>query len=229
VSGAVLSWSGGKDSALALWVMREELGIEPSALLTTFTEDYDRVSMHGVRRELVGAQAVAAGLPLVEVGIPAECPNEVYEERMEAALAAPPLAEADAIAFADLFLEEIRAYREERLRPTGKGALFPIWGRETGELAAEFVAAGFEAILVCVDPRRLDSAFAGRRFDRALLADLPAGVDPCGENGEFHTFVHAGPIFAQPVAVEVGAIEERGGFVFADLTPGASPEHGVGG
>jgi uncharacterized protein (TIGR00290 family) len=225
MSGAtVLSWSGGKDSALALWVLREELGVEPTALLTTFTEDYDRVSMHGVRRELVRAQAEAAGLPLVEVGIPAACPNEVYERRMEAALAAPPLAEANAVAFADLFLEEIRAYREERMRPTGKETLFPLWGRDTGELAEEFVAARFEAILVCVDPRQLDPAFAGRRFDRSLLADLPDGVDPCGENGEFHTFVCAGPIFAAPIAVEVGETVARDGFVFADL---ARPEAGL--
>jgi uncharacterized protein (TIGR00290 family) len=213
----VLSWSGGKDSALALWALREELGIEPAALLTTYTETDDRVSMHGVRRELVGAQAEAAGLPLVEVGIPAACVNAVYEERMEAALAAPPLAEAGAVAFADLYLEEIRAYREARMRPTGKATVFPIWGRDTGELAERFVDAGFEAILVCIDPQRLDPAFAGRRFDRQLLADLPAGVDPCGENGEFHTFVCAGPIFDRPIAVEAGETVERDGFVFADL------------
>jgi uncharacterized protein (TIGR00290 family) len=212
-----LSWSGGKDSSLALWVMREELGIEPAALLTTVTEDYGRVSMHGVRRELVRAQAEAAGLPLVEIGIPAACVNAVYEERMAAALAAPPLAEAATTAFADLFLAEIRAYREERLASIGRAAIFPLWGRDTTALAAQFIAAGFEATLVCVDPEQIDPSFAGRRFDRSLLADLPESVDPCGENGEFHTFVHAGPIFERPIAVELGETVERDGFVFTDL------------
>ena len=219
MSGVALSWSGGKDSSLALWVLREELGIEPAALLTTFTEDYDRVSMHAVRTELVRAQAEAAGLPLVEIGIPAACVNEVYEQRMAAALAAPPLAEAGAIAFADLYLEEIRSYREERLTGAGREAIFPLWGLDTTELARRFIAAGFEATLVCVDPSQIDPSFAGRRFDESLLADLPAGADPCGENGEFHTFVHAGPIFSRPIAVEVGATVERDGFVFTDLLP----------
>jgi uncharacterized protein (TIGR00290 family) len=219
-----LSWSGGKDSSLALWVMREELGIEPAALLTTVTEDFDRVSMHGVRRELVRAQAKAVGLPLVEIGIPAACVNEVYEQRMAAALNTPPLAEAETMAFADLYLEEIRAYREERLLGAGRKALFPLWGLDTTELARRFVAAGFEATLVCVDPSQIDPSFAGRAFDEALLADLPASADPCGENGEFHTFVHAGPIFAAPIAVEVGETVVREGFVFTDLKPGGSDE-----
>lgn len=219
-----LSWSGGKDSALALWVMREELGTPPAALLTTVTEDFDRVSMHGVRRELVRAQAEAAGLPLVEIGIPAACVNEVYEQRMTAALAAPPLAEAETMAFADLYLEEIRAYREERLLGAGRKAMFPLWGLDTTELARRFIAAGFEATLVCVDPQQIDPSFAGRAFDEALLADLPEGADPCGENGEFHTFVHAGPIFDAPIAVEVGETVDREGFVFTDLVPGGSDE-----
>ena len=220
-SGSVaLSWSGGKDSSLALWVMREELGIEPAVLLTTVTEDFDRVSMHGVRSELVHAQAEAVRLPLVEIGIPAACVNEVYEQRMAAAMSAPPLAEAETIAFADLYLEEIRAYREERLTGAGRGALFPLWGRDTTELARTFIAVGFEATLVCVDPSQIDPSFAGRAFDERLLADLPAGADPCGENGEFHTFVHAGPIFATSIAVEVGETVVREGFVFTDLLPG---------
>jgi uncharacterized protein (TIGR00290 family) len=214
-----LSWSGGKDSALALWVLREEMGVEPAALLTTITEDYDRVSMHGVRSELVRAQAAAAGVPLVEVGIPAACVNEVYEQRLRSALDSPPLAGLPAMAFADLFLEEIRAYREARLAPVGREAVFPLWGRDTAALAARFVEAGFEATICCLDPQRLDPSFAGRRFDRSLLADLPASVDPCGENGEFHTFVHAGPIFAAPIAVEVGEMQTREGFVFTDLLP----------
>jgi uncharacterized protein (TIGR00290 family) len=217
MSDVALSWSGGKDSALALWVLREELGIEPAALLTTFTEDFGRVSMHGVREELVRAQAAAAGLALVEVGIPAACPNQVYEERMAAALASPPLESVKTMAFADLYLKDIRAYREERLTGAGREALFPLWGRDTAALARLFIKAGFEATLVCVDPRQLDPSFAGRRFDEALLADLPAGVDPCGEDGEFHTFVHAGPIFDAPIAVETGATVERDGFVFCDL------------
>ncbi len=215
-----LSWSGGKDSALALWVMREELEIEPAALLTTVAEELDRVSVHGVRRELVRAQAEAAGLPLVEIEIPAACVNEVYERRMAAALASPPLAEAATVAFADLYLEEIRAYREQRLRGVGREALFPLWGLDTARLARRFLAAGFEATLVCVDPRQLDPAFVGRRFDESLLADLPAGVDPCGENGEFHTFVHAGPVFGAPLSVELGSAEIRDGFAFADLLLG---------
>lgn len=215
----VLSWSGGKDSALALWVMREELGTPPVTLLTTVTEDYGRVSMHGVRRELVRAQAEAVGLPLVEVGIPAACPNEVYEERVAAALGAPPLDGVGTVAFADLYLADIRAYREERLAAIGREAMFPLWGRDTAALARRFVEAGFEATLVCVDPRLLDPSFAGRRFDAALLDELPDRVDPCGEDGEFHTFVAAGPIFTAPIEAEVGETVERDGFVFTDLLP----------
>jgi uncharacterized protein (TIGR00290 family) len=214
-----LSWSGGKDSALALRTLREELGIEPVALLTTITEDYGRISMHAVRAELLRAQAQATGIELVEIPIPAGCVNETYEERMAAAIASPPLADVPTIAFGDLFLEDVRAYREERLTGAGRSALFPLWGRDTAALAREFVAAGFEATLVSVDPDQLDPSFVGRSFDEALLADLPAGVDPCGENGEFHTFVHAGPIFAEPIAVEPGEMVMREGFAFQDLLP----------
>jgi len=212
-----LSWSGGKDSALALWKLREELGIEPMALLTTFTEDYERVSMHAVRKDLLRAQAQATGIDLVEIGIPAACVNEVYEERMVQAFARPPLDRATTIAFADLFLEDVRAYREERLTTADRKALFPLWGRDTTALAHEFIAAGFKATLVCVDPRQLDPSFVGRPFDESLLADLPPTVDPCGENGEFHTFVHAGPIFNAPIEVELGKVVEPDGFVFQDL------------
>lgn len=212
-----LSWSGGKDSALALWVLRDELKIEPVALLTTVTEDYDRVSMHGVRSGLVRAQAEAAKLPLVEVGIPAACVNEVYEARMAEALATPPLAQAGTLAFADLYLEDIRAYREERLLGAGRKALFPLWGRDTAALAREFIEAGFAATLVCVDPRQIPPSLAGRAFDESLLAELPASADPCGENGEFHTFVHGGPIFDAPLEVETGETTARDGFVFTDL------------
>lgn len=214
-----LSWSGGKDSALALWALREELGAEPVALLTTLTEDYDRISMHGVRRELLRAQARATGIELVEIDIPAACVNEVYEQRMAQAFERPPLSEVGTVAFADLFLADIRAYREERLAAANRTALFPLWDRDTTALAREFIDAGFEATLVCVDPSQLDASFVGRPFDEALLADLPPGVDPCGENGEFHTFVHDGPGFAAPLEVRVGEVVERDGFVFADVLP----------
>ena len=212
-----LSWSGGKDSALALWTLREEMGVEPMALLTTFTEDYDRVSMHAVRKELLRTQARATGIDLVEIGIPAACVNEVYEERMAQAFASPPLDRAKTIAFADLYLEDVRAYREERLISADRQAFFPLWGRDTTTLAHQFIAAGFKATLVCVDPSQLDPSFVGRPFDQSLLSDLPASVDPCGENGEFHTFVHAGPIFDKPIEVELGEVVERDGFVFQDL------------
>lgn len=216
---SALSWSGGKDSALALYEMRTRSGPPPRALITTLTADYGRVSMHGVRRELLRRQAHAAGLPLVEVEIPAACSNDVYEQRMGQALAQAPLAEAQTIAFGDLFLQDIRAYREDRLSRVGKRAVFPLWGRDTRALARDFIGAGFEATLVCVDPRRLHPSFAGRRFDAGLLADLPPDVDPCGENGEFHTFVHAGPIFSAPIACEIGETVMRDGFVFCDVLP----------
>lgn len=213
-----LSWSGGKDSALALWRLREQ-GIEPEALITTVTDVYDRISMHGVRRELLAAQANSLGIPLVEVAIPPGCVNTVYEERMEQAFAAAPLADVQRVAFGDLFLEDIRAYREERLTASGRQGLFPLWGQDTAELAREFIAAGFEAYIACLDPRKMPASLAGRRYDESLLADLPAKVDPCGENGEFHTFVHAGPIFSERIACETGEVVEREGFVFCDLIP----------
>jgi uncharacterized protein (TIGR00290 family) len=213
-----LSWSGGKDSALALSRLRSEQ-LEPEALITTVTESYDRISMHGVRRELLAQQAQALGLPLVEILIPPACVNDVYDARMAHAFAASPLSGVDVVAFGDLFLEDVRVYREQRLVAAGKRGAFPLWGRDTSALAREFLDAGFEATLVCVDPRMLDRSFAGRRYDKQLLAELPAGVDPCGENGEFHTFVHAGPIFAAPIACGTGEVVERDGFVFCDLIP----------
>jgi uncharacterized protein (TIGR00290 family) len=216
---SALSWSGGKDSSLALSALRAASGSAPSALITTVTADYGRISMHGVRQELLAHQAAAAGLPLVEIEIPAACTNEEYERRMQRALSQSPLREAEAIAFGDLFLADVRAYREERLARVGKRAVFPLWGRDTTQLAYEFIEAGFEAVLVCVDPSQLEGSFAGRRFDSQLLAELPPGVDPCGENGEFHTFVHAGPIFSHPIACEIGETVERDGFVFCDVLP----------
>ncbi|HZT15993.1 MAG TPA: hypothetical protein VFA19_08595 [Gaiellaceae bacterium] len=210
-----LSWSGGKDSALALRALRQD-GIEPAALVTTVTEGYERISMHGVRRTLLAAQARAVGVPLVEVPIPPVCPNDVYESRFEQAFATS-LESVEAVAFGDLFLADVRAYREGRLARIGREALFPLWGRPTAALAEEFVAAGFEAVILCVDPRALDRSFVGRPYDAALLEELPPAVDPCGENGELHTFVHAGPVFGAPVPVARGAVVERDGFVFCDL------------
>ena len=213
-----LSWSGGKDSALTLWTLRNQ-GIEPRALITTVTDEYDRISMHGVRRELLWRQARATAIPLVEIRIPPACVNEVYETRMAQAFALPLLSGVQEVAFGDLFLEDVRAYRETRLAANDMRGLFPLWGRDTSVLARDFITAGFQAYIVCLDPRALDSSFAGRSYDEQLLADLPASVDPCGENGEFHTFVHAGPIFSQPVACETGEVVERDGFVFCDVTP----------
>jgi uncharacterized protein (TIGR00290 family) len=216
--GYALSWSGGKDSALTLWTLRSQ-GIEPEALITTVTDAYERISMHGVRRELLARQANATGIPLVEVRIPPACVNEVYEARMAEAFASAPLANVETVAFGDLFLEDIRAYREARLTAGGRRGLFPLWGRDTGALAREFIAAGFRAIVVCLDPRSLDASFAGRAYDEQFLADLPASVDPCGENGEFHTFVHGGPTFTESIGCETGEVVERDGFVFCDLAP----------
>jgi uncharacterized protein (TIGR00290 family) len=224
MSGVILSWSGGKDSALALWVMREELGEEPVALLTTVTEDDSRVGTHQVPVELVRAQAAAAGLPLVEVPIPTMPTNEVYEVRLAGALTAAPaarpsadaapavpsLVDVETVAFADLFLADIRTYREDRLGAIGRRATFPLWGRDTAALARRFIDSGFGATLVCVDTEQLAPQFVARRFDAALLDDLPAGVDPCGENGEFHTFVDSGPIFSRPIATVPGPVVNPG-------------------
>jgi uncharacterized protein (TIGR00290 family) len=215
---SALSWSGGKDSALTLWTLRSQ-GVEPEALITTVTDAYDRISMHGVRRELLSRQSDAVGIPLVEVRIPPACVNDVYEARMAQAFASPPLSDVQAVAFGDLFLKDVRAYRETRLAANDLRGLFPLWGRDTSALAREFIAAGFQAFIVCLDPRALGASFAGRAYDEQLLVDLPVTVDPCGENGEFHTFVHAGPIFTEPIACETGEVVERDGFVFCDVIP----------
>ena len=214
----LLCWSGGKDSARCL---AELLAVRADVvgLLTTVTTPYDRISMHGVRRVLLERQARALGRELATVELPVPCSNEIYEERMAEALAPWIERGVEEVAFGDIFLEDLKRYREERLAPVGLRARFPIWGRDTGELAREFVDAGFRAVVTCVDPKVLDGSFAGRLIDRAFLADLPEGVDPCGENGEFHSFVVDGPIFAEPVACEVGEVVERDGFVFCDLVP----------
>jgi len=215
----LLAWSSGKDSAWSLHVLRRQEGVEVAGLLTTVNESFGRVAMHAVRRELLEAQARAAGLPLVSVPIPYPCPNEVYEAAMDRSLAGARAAGIEAVAFGDLFLEDIRRYREERMAATGLGLLFPLWGRPTRALAEEMIEGGLRARLTCVDPRQLDAAFAGRAFDHGLLAELPPGVDPCGERGEFHTFAWDGPMFERAVPITVGEVVTRDGFVFADLLP----------
>ncbi len=221
MSPYALSWSGGKDSALALHSLTAGGGPGPSALITTITADHERISMHGVRVELLRRQADAVGAQLVEVRIPAGASNEAYEAAFAAALAAPPLRELEEVAFGDLFLRDVRAYRERQCAAAGRRARFPLWGTDTRDLAERFIGLGFRARIVCLDPRRLSASFAGREFDQRLLAELPEDVDPCGENGEFHTFVFDGPTFRAPVPCCPGEVAERDGFVFADLL--ASP------
>lgn len=216
----LLSWSSGKDSAWALHLLRQRDDIELVGLVTTINAEFDRVAMHGVRRALVEAQADAAGLPLHILPIPNPCPNETYEAIMGEFVARQVAAGVEAMAFGDLYLEDIRRYREEKLAGTGIAPLFPAWGIETGRLAREMIAAGVVAHVACLDPRKVPATLAGRRFDAALLDELPEGVDPCAENGEFHTFASAGPMFRRPVAVSVGAPVTRDGFVFCDLMPG---------
>ncbi len=215
----VLSFSSGKDCAWALHVLRARGEVEVVGLLSTINEDAQRVAMHAVRRELVRAQAERVGLPLHEVPIPYPCSNEQYEAAMSQAVEAERARGVSAFAFGDLFLEDVRRYREERLAAASMGALFPLFGSDTAKLAREMTGAGVRAIVTAVDPRALDRSFAGRVWDDALLDALPAGVDPCGENGEMHTFVFAGPMLARPIDVQVGEIVERDGFVFADVLP----------
>jgi uncharacterized protein (TIGR00290 family) len=211
-------WSGGKDSAMALHALLQD-NVPVAALLTTVTETYDRISMHGVRRELLVQQAQAVGLPLHEVRIPSQCVNPIYEARMEEALRVHYAAGVRTVAFGDIFLEDLRAYREKNLARIGMTALFPIWKRDTRELIRSFHAAKFRAIAACVDPRVLDRSFAGRELDASFFSELPLNVDPCGENGEFHTFVFDGPIFRTPISVRAGEIVERDSFVYCDLLP----------
>ena len=220
------SWSSGKDSAWMLHVLRRDRVGHVAALLTTMNEAVDRVAMHAVRAEVLRAQARAAGLPLLTVPLPSPCPNDVYEARMAAAVAAAVRDGFTHVAFGDLFLRDIRQYREERLAGTGLTPIFPLWEQPTAELAREMVRGGLRATLTCVDPRVLSPAFAGRAFDDALLADLPPSVDPCGERGEFHSCATAGPMFAAPLRVSTGEIVERGGFVFADVVLDADERAG---
>jgi len=214
-----LSWSSGKDSAWTLHKLRSSGEFEVTGLLTTINRDANRVAMHAVREELLEKQAQAVGAPLIKVFIPAQCSNVVYEEAMAKAIAEARTANVLHMAFGDLFLEDIRRYREEKLNAAGMTPVFPIWGSPaaTSSLAREMVAAGLRAYLTCIDPRKLEGRFAGRVFDGELLDELPASVDPCGENGEFHSFAFAGPMFAKPLEVQAGQILERDGFVFADV------------
>ena len=212
-------WSGGKDSAMALEALRLDPTISVTALLATVTEGYERISMHGVRRELLAQQAESLGLALDEVRIPPQCVNPIYEARMEEALRAHYENGVRRVAFGDIFLEDLREYREKNLARIGMTAIFPIWKRDTRELTRELVARGYRAITVCVDGKVLDSSFAGRMLDEAFFRDLPAQADPCGENGEFHTFVFDGPGFRRPVPFSVGEVVARDGFYFSDLIP----------
>lgn len=215
-----LAWSGGKDSSLALASLRTDPDVEVVALVTTVTRDFDRISMHGVRRAVLDAQVAAIGLPLVEAVIPAACSNVIYEDAFAAALTEVRRRRPDVrhLAFGDLFLTDVRAYREALLGRLGWDPVFPLWARDTAALARDFIGAGYRAVLTCVDTTQLPAEFAGREFDAALLVDLPADVDPCGERGEFHTCVYAGPIFRRPLELRTGERVLRDGrFEYCDV------------
>ncbi|HVN94136.1 MAG TPA: hypothetical protein VMT38_10590 [Terracidiphilus sp.] len=213
----LLSWSSGKDSAWALHVLRRDPAIELCGLLTTLNAEFDRVAMHGVRRTVLEAQAEAAGLPLWTVPLPWPCSNEIYEQRMAEVCARAVAEKIDAVAFGDLFLEDVRDYRIKQLAPTGLEPLFPLWKIPTDELARSMIAGGLRARISCIDTQKLPASFSGREFDEGLLRDLPPDADPCAERGEFHTCAYAGPMFRAPLPLETGEIVTRDGFVFADL------------
>ncbi len=213
----LLSWSGGKDSAWALHLLRTDPAYEVVGLLTTVNQKFHRVAMHGFREELLDAQAAAIGLPVWKIQLPWPCSNEVYEGLMSEACGRAVSEGIEGIAFGDLFLEDIRAYRVAKLEGTGLEPVFPCWLLPTAQLARDMIDAGIRAHLTCIDPKHLDKSFAGREFDAALLADLPASVDPCGERGEFHTFVSASPEFSRSIEISRGEVVERDGFVYADL------------
>jgi uncharacterized protein (TIGR00290 family) len=215
----VLSWSSGKDSAWALHVLRQLSDYEVVGLLTTMNASADRVAMHAVRRSLLEEQAASVGLPVTTIGLPWPCSNQEYEALMSATCQDMRLRGIETIAFADLFLGEVRAYRERQLVGTGLNPIFPLWGQPTAELARTMIAASLRARLTCLDPSKIPAEFVGRDFDEDFLAELPASVDPCGERGEFHTFCYDGPMFTRPISVNVGEAVSRDGFVFADLTP----------
>lgn len=216
---AFLSWSSGKDAAFALHEVRSSASARIVGVLTALNETSDRVQTHGVRHGLLDRQVEALGLPAVKVMLPSPCPNAVYEARMEEAFDRLKAEGVRHVVYGDLFLEDIRAYRKKQVEAAGMQALFPLWGRDTRDLARAMVASGLKACVACVDTKRLDRSFAGRSFDENFLRDLPAGIDPCGENGEFHTVVTASPIFAAPIATSIGEIVEKDGFAFADVIP----------
>ena len=215
----LLSWSSGKDSAWTLHLLRQQQDIQVAALLTTFNSAANRVAMHAVRRSLVDAQVERTGIPLWTVDLPWPCSNVDYEERMRAVYERAREGGITAVAFGDLFLEDIRDYRVRQLQGTGLEPLFPVWQIPTAQLGREMIAAGVKAKLTCVDPSKLEKSFAGRDYDQQLLEALPPGIDPCGENGEFHTFVYDAPVFSRPIRVQMGEVVERDGFVFADVLP----------
>lgn len=217
MKNVLMSWSSGKDSAWALHLLSQRDDVRVAGLLTTFNRAAGRVAMHAVRRSLVEAQAERTGVPLWAIDLPWPCSNAEYEELMRGVCRRAVSEGIDAIAFGDLFLEDIRAYRERQLQGTGLTPLFPVWKIPTRQLALDMIAAGVKAKLTCVDPSKLDKSYAGRDFDLELIESLPAHIDPCGENGEFHTFVSDAPVFAAPIQVTVGEIVERDGFVFADV------------
>jgi len=215
----LLSWSGGKDSAIALYEIQRRREYEVTSLLTTLTKDYDRVTMHGIRRVLLEQQAKSLRLPLQQIPISKEASSEEYESKMQAALAKFRKAGVSSVAFGDIFLEDVRKHREENLSKIGMKAIFPIWGRDTAKLARTFVDLGFKSIITCVDSKILSKTFAGRVIDASFLAELPPNVDPCGENGEFHSFVFDGPIFKRRISLTVGQVVSRDSFYFCDLAP----------
>ncbi len=214
---AFISWSSGKDCAFSLWSVRQAGDLEITGLLTTTNEAVGRVAMHGTRNELMRRQAEAAGLPVLEVGLPWPCSNEDYAARMLAACNSMKTQGVSHVVYGDLFLEDIRAYRDAKMAETGLTAVYPLWKRDTHQLARDMIASGLRTVVVCIDPKKLDPSFAGRWFDEAFLNDLPDGIDPCGENGEFHTCVVDGPMFSAPIPVEIGETVERDGFVYADV------------
>jgi uncharacterized protein (TIGR00290 family) len=215
----LLSWSSGKDSAWTLHVLRQRGDVEVVGLLTTINTHFQRVAMHGTRHALLRAQADAARVPLWEVPLPWPCSNDIYEGAMSAACVSAVQQGISAVAFGDLFLEDVRRYREGRLRGTGLEPMFPLWGRDTRQLVLEMLDAGLRARIICADPSKLASDFIGRDLDYHVLSRLPAAVDPCGENGEFHTFAHAGPMFFQPIPIKDGETVTRDGFLYADVLP----------
>lgn len=219
----VMSWSGGKDSALALYELMKSSEYEVLALLTTVTEDYDRISMHGVRRELLEDQARSIGLPLEIVYIPKNADNAIYESRMKRALDDFSASGVRAVAFGDIFLQDLRTYREEKLALCGMSALFPLWGIETRIIAQRFSETGFKAVVTCVDTKVLDASFSGSCVDRQFFDSLPSGIDPCGENGEFHSFVFEGPVFKESIPISIGHSVIRDSFCFCDVLPGQIP------